>query len=126
MPKNYFAIGSKSGGRCWYCGTSLSQICIDHVIPKSRGGSDDESNLVFSCRGCNSSKRTKNLEEFRTYMQRKVYGAPPFSEAQIEWLRSQGFTVFDYLPRYNFFAEHEGCNLRVGGLPFGRSAEISR
>lgn len=29
---------------------------IDHVIPRSAGGSNDPSNLVAACRDCNASK----------------------------------------------------------------------
>jgi 5-methylcytosine-specific restriction endonuclease McrA len=32
---------------------------IDHVIPMSRGGSDDLSNLVLSCSTCNEAKGAK-------------------------------------------------------------------
>src|SRR3990167_10237380 len=32
---------------------------VDHVIPKSCGGSDDPENLVLSCNSCNSRKNNK-------------------------------------------------------------------
>lgn len=38
---------------------------IDHVIPKSRGGSDGQENLVHACTQCNQTKSTRTLEEFR-------------------------------------------------------------
>lgn len=42
---------------CWsqqkYCPDPLS---IDHIEPRSRGGSDDDSNLALSCAGCNGLK----------------------------------------------------------------------
>ena len=31
----------------------------DHLIPKSRGGTDDPSNLVAACHACNSGKRDR-------------------------------------------------------------------
>lgn len=34
---------------------------IDHIIPKSKGGLDDLSNLVFACRQCNCKKHAKVL-----------------------------------------------------------------
>ena len=40
---------------CAWCGCYLSQkeSTIDHVIPRSRGGSNDLSNLRLSCYDCN-------------------------------------------------------------------------
>ena len=32
---------------------------IDHLIPKARGGTDEEANLWLACRMCNSFKRTQ-------------------------------------------------------------------
>lgn len=45
---------AKNGGRCVYCGDPADTI--DHVIPKSKGGTDDLDNLVPACRDCNSRK----------------------------------------------------------------------
>lgn len=43
---------------CTYCGVKLSTYTatLDHVIPLSRGGSDDPINLVWCCKKCNHSK----------------------------------------------------------------------
>lgn len=34
-----------------------TDLTVDHVVPKSRGGTDHPSNLAVLCRGCNSRKR---------------------------------------------------------------------
>lgn len=34
----------------------MSRLEIEHIIPRARGGSDDESNLWFSCSLCNRHK----------------------------------------------------------------------
>lgn len=47
----------RDGHVCRYCGGSADTV--DHVVPKARGGSDDESNLVAACRPCNSAKRDR-------------------------------------------------------------------
>lgn len=43
--------------RCHWCGLVLSTAAglatIDHVRPRSKGGTDEESNLVASCEPCN-------------------------------------------------------------------------
>lgn len=43
-------------GKCYYCGCKLTKYHVDHVIPLSRGGSNDPSNLVLACPSCNTSK----------------------------------------------------------------------
>jgi 5-methylcytosine-specific restriction endonuclease McrA len=39
---------------CHYCGGRGETV--DHVIPQSKGGTDDECNLVCSCEECNIQK----------------------------------------------------------------------
>ena len=50
-------IIARDGGVCSYCGGVADTT--DHVIPKARGGTDDDSNLVASCRPCNSRKKDR-------------------------------------------------------------------
>lgn len=45
---------------CCYCGDT-SSLCIDHLIPKIKGGKDHSDNLVWACKSCNSSKRDRDL-----------------------------------------------------------------
>ena len=47
---------------CVYCGKPATTI--DHIIPKSKNGSDEASNLVPCCKSCNSSKSNKDLSDF--------------------------------------------------------------
>lgn len=50
-------VFGKTGGRCHWCGGDAGLTPeIDHVVPVSRGGSDELENLVLSCRPCNRSK----------------------------------------------------------------------
>jgi 5-methylcytosine-specific restriction endonuclease McrA len=43
---------------CQYCGEVLpsSELTLDHVIPRSRGGSSTWENLVACCHPCNRRK----------------------------------------------------------------------
>lgn len=50
---------------CFYCGCEDSQLCIDHFIPQSLGGSDHISNLVNACRRCNSGKSNRSISDYR-------------------------------------------------------------
>ncbi len=45
--------------KCQHCGKSFrkSEVDIDHIIPKSKGGSDKEFNLQILCIHCNRSKK---------------------------------------------------------------------
>lgn len=46
--------------RCWWCLKPLNgKYDIDHVIPLSRGGTNDPRNIVLACEFCNSSKHNK-------------------------------------------------------------------
>lgn len=60
------AIIERDRATCYlWCGRKLldKEICLDHVVPLSRGGPHINSNLRVACRPCNSRKQTKTLEE---------------------------------------------------------------
>ena len=50
--------------RCVYCGVSNQPFELDHVQPRSRGGSNRISNLVLSCHECNAAKGKQTAREF--------------------------------------------------------------
>jgi 5-methylcytosine-specific restriction endonuclease McrA len=50
---------------CQYCGTRSSDLTIDHVVPRSRGGGHSWENLVSACRTCNHRKGGKTVQESR-------------------------------------------------------------
>lgn len=53
-----FDLAKIHGYVCQYClsKTPLSDLTIDHVKPKSKGGTDDHENRVLACRSCNTKK----------------------------------------------------------------------
>ena len=55
-------IFSKTNGKCVYCGAQATEI--DHVIPRSNGGTNSTYNLVASCRACNKKKSNLSLKDF--------------------------------------------------------------
>ena len=59
-----FGIFSRDNFTCVYCGAKTNTPECDHVIPFSRGGSHEESNLATACRKCNRSKKDKTVEEW--------------------------------------------------------------
>jgi len=53
----------QAGNCCGYCRSSqkyvLGLLEIDHLIPKAKGGTDNEENLWLACRLCNGYKGTQ-------------------------------------------------------------------
>ena len=51
-----------SGGRCALCGVTNKEMAmdVDHIKPRSRGGSNERSNLQALCTRCNRSKRDRS------------------------------------------------------------------
>ena len=49
------AVFARDGWTCQYCG-ARSNLTVDHVIPRSKGGSSEWDNIVASCAPCNRRK----------------------------------------------------------------------
>ncbi len=49
---------------CQYCSAKDTPLEVEHIVPKSKGGSDRVSNLTLSCRKCNERKGNKLIEKF--------------------------------------------------------------
>lgn len=63
---NRYAILERDKFTCQYCGRRAPGVAleVDHIVPLSKGGSDEPSNLVTTCFECNNQKRNKlKLEE---------------------------------------------------------------
>ena len=88
------SIADRDGWSCYYCGVSLVPVdtptndpryydgsrhhkngvpypragyasaSIDHVIPVSKGGTNDLDNLVLACHRCNARKRATDAADF--------------------------------------------------------------
>ena len=56
----------KQEGFCNGCDVHfrLRNLTLDHIVPRSRGGADTDSNLQLLCQACNSKKGTRTQEEF--------------------------------------------------------------
>jgi len=59
-----FEILERDSFTCRYCGKRApeTELEVDHVRPRSRGGSDERTNLVATCRDCNRGKGDKTIE----------------------------------------------------------------
>jgi 5-methylcytosine-specific restriction endonuclease McrA len=54
----------KWGRACAYCGCQSVPLEIEHIIPRTRGGSNRVSNLTLACHPCNDRKDNRTAEEF--------------------------------------------------------------
>ena len=61
VPMTRAGVLRRDGRRCQYCGKRADTI--DHVVPRSRGGTHTWENCVAACRACNSMKADRMLAE---------------------------------------------------------------
>ena len=54
------AVAQRAARGCEYCRCQVSYspdpFSIEHIIPRSKGGTDDLKNLALACQGCNNRK----------------------------------------------------------------------
>lgn len=67
-------VVGRYGSVCHLCGLPIDLsvprmepggLSVDHVLPRSRGGTDDLSNLRPAHRRCNVRRQNKTISEFR-------------------------------------------------------------
>jgi hypothetical protein len=56
----------KWGRKCSYCDSEGLPLQVEHIHPRSKGGSNRVSNLTLSCERCNIKKGTKPVKDFLT------------------------------------------------------------
>ena len=89
---------------CQYCGNREQTLTVDHIIPKSRGGSTTRSNVVVACKPCNLSKGNQTVIEAGL----KLYKKPSKPDYHLYSLtvpsapRTHLESWFKYLPSKNF------------------------
>jgi len=59
-----FEVFKRDNFTCKYCGRKTPEVILeaDHIIPISKGGTDDADNLVTSCYACNRGKGATLLD----------------------------------------------------------------
>lgn len=62
-----YRVLKEGGSRCALCGALAKDtpLDVDHIIPKSKKGPGDISNLQILCAKCNRTKRDRDDEDFR-------------------------------------------------------------
>ena len=66
----------KQEGHCAGCGVlfEIRNFTVDHIVAKSKGGTDHLDNLQLLCGACNSMKGVKTQEEFLALLKREGIG----------------------------------------------------
>jgi hypothetical protein len=99
---------------CAYCGKTALPLEVEHILPKSRGGSNRVDNLTLSCRQCNVKKGNQTAAEF---------GFPEIRQKAQQALKAAPFmnVVRNYLVEalhcqhtYGYITKHDRIKL---GLP---------
>ena len=78
-------VHNRANGLCEYCKSraniSSQPFVVEHIIPTSKDGKTEESNLALSCQGCNNFKYNKiNILDVIT---NEIY--PLFHPRQQKW-----------------------------------------
>jgi 5-methylcytosine-specific restriction endonuclease McrA len=77
VPLTRRAVFARDGGRCVYCGSAATSI--DHVVPRSRGGRHEWSNVVSACRRCNHVKADRAVADLGWRLH------PPAEPSGVAW-----------------------------------------
>jgi 5-methylcytosine-specific restriction endonuclease McrA len=93
-----FNIFARDGNTCQYCGQRLprTDLNLDHVVPRSRGGLSTWENIVCSCHSCNRRKGGRTPEEARMVLVRRPRRPEwtPFSADMFSLRRYQEWMPF--------------------------------
>jgi hypothetical protein len=99
----YTAIAQRANHRCEYC--KAPEVVfnfpfeVEHIVPLSRQGSNDEANLALACRSCNLRKG------------HRISGVSSTSNIEVRFFH----------PRQDRWSEHFQVNIESGEL-LGRTA----
>lgn len=78
---------------CQYCGRKVSELTIDHVVPRHMGGKHIWTNVVASCPSCNHHKGSRTPEEAHMNLLHRPKEPPTsaeyifghYLESELEW-----------------------------------------
>jgi 5-methylcytosine-specific restriction endonuclease McrA len=89
---------------CQYCGKK-SDLTIDHVIPRSRGGKDVWDNVVVACLRCNVTKGSRTPKEAGYEL--KTRPCRPFNFIQFELSKQNHVTQKEFTQWKKYLYEYD-------------------
>jgi len=97
-------VAERAQGCCEYCFTqrrfSSDSFSVEHIIPRSRGGTSEPGNLALPCQGCNNHKS------------RHVGGVDPISGAEVALYHPRTDTWSEHFAWTNDYTEIVGLSAR--------------
>jgi len=75
LPLSRRTVMARDQYTCQYCGATpgRAELTIDHVVPRSRGGSTSWENLTVACRPCNQRKGNRTPREAGMALRRQPH-----------------------------------------------------
>ncbi len=104
----------KFNRKCAYCGKKDVPLEIEHIVPKSRGGSNRVSNLTISCHECNQKKGNQTAEEFGHPKIHAKAEKTLKATAFMNIVRSKMVDMLECDSTYGYITKHDRIKL---GLP---------
>lgn len=131
-PAVRFDIFKRDNFTCQYCGLKPPQVVlhVDHINPKSKGGSDTEENLITSCQSCNLGKGSKPLERIKVpelpSLQDEAQKLEQLKQYQAHLMEKEKFYTAQAKTLMEFWAEMEGQKFPNGEytVPIGLGATV--
>jgi hypothetical protein len=94
-------VEDRAGGRCEYCrmhqALQGATFHLEHVVPQSRGGSFELTNLAWSCPNCNL-KKSNRTEAVDPQTGKTVALFNPRADAWAEHFRLNGYEIVGQSP----------------------------
>jgi len=97
--------------KCAYCGKTNIPLEIEHIIPKSKGGSNRVSNLTIACHACNQAKGNQTAKEFGHPTIQAKAKKPLKSAAFMNIVKKKLVELLDCETTYGYITKHDRIQL---------------
>ena len=117
-------VYKRDGFACQFCGAQPHprDLTIDHLVPVSRGGHDEITNYLTSCKACNQRKANLSLEEFSATLQLQIEELPVHGDPVID---NKALPIQIRLLRKRIFDRYRKEDLRLSGKSGQKKLELT-